>query len=236
MEEHFFHLHRDHLNQDQFTLSEEESRHFLKSLRGKTGDNLWLLDGIGTAYEGTVGQINGRSVTGIIQRSHPNYRESEFAVHLVIGLIKGNRMDMVIEKATELGVKSIQPLLLDRCVKNKLNLERVQRIVISAAKQAGRSYFPNIFEPTELTDWLQGHLDDHKILCHMRGSQSLADALGEAQKEIHLIIGPEGDFSERELDQLKKAQVEFAILGPRRLRSESAAIVAISNLNQLMEN
>ncbi len=236
MEEHFFHLQPHNINQDPFTLAEDESRHFLKSLRGKAGDDLWLLDGCGTAYEGTVLEINGRSVTGTIKQVYQNYGESDFAIHLVIGMVKGNRIDMVLEKASEMGVKSIQPLLLDRCVKNKLNLYRSERIIINASKQAGRSFFPIVFETIDLSTWLKNHINDHKILCHMMGSQSLADALGKEKKEVLLLIGPEGDFSKKELDQMKKAQVEFAILGPRRLRSESAAIMAISILNQLMGN
>ncbi|MBH22527.1 MAG: hypothetical protein CMG73_03960 [Candidatus Marinimicrobia bacterium] len=236
MEEHFFHLEPDNLKQDTFKLSDEESRHFVASLRGNTGADLWLLDGIGTAYEGTVSEINGKSVSGIIRRSHENYGESHYDIHLAIGLIKGNRMDMIFEKATEMGVKSIHPLILDRCVKNNLRMERVKRIVVSAAKQAGRSFFPIVFKPVNLTAWLKAHEDRHKILCHITGSQSIADYLGDEKKEICLIIGPEGDFSKNELYQLKKAQVEFANLGPRRLRSESAAMMAIAVVNQLMED
>jgi len=117
-----------------------------------------------------------------------------------------------------------------------LRMERVKRIVVSAAKQAGRSFFPIVFEPVNLTTWLKAHEDRHKILCHITSSQSIADCLDNEKKEICLIIGPEGDFSKNELYQLKKAQVEFANLGPRRLRSESAAMMAIAVVNQLMED
>ena len=236
MEEHFFHLEPDNLKQGTFKLSEKESRHFVASLRGNIGAHLWLLDGIGTAYEGTVSEINGKSVSGIIRRSHENYGESHHDIHLAIGLIKGNRMDMIFEKATEMGVQSIHPLILDQCVKNNLRMDRGKRIVVSAAKQAGRSFFPIVFEPVNLTTWLNIHLDKHKILCHITGSESIADCLGNEKKEVCLIIGPEGDFSKNELYQLKEAQVEFANLGPRRLRSESSAMMAISVVNQLMEN
>ena len=169
MENHFFYLQQKAIHKNTFQLSEEESHHFLNSLRGKVGDDLWLLDGAGTAYNGTISGINGRSVSGIIRDSFPNYGESDYSIHLAIGLIKGNRMDMVLEKATELGAKSIQPLLLDRCVKNKLNLERAERIIISAAKQAGRSFFPIVFEPIDLSTWIKKHANDHKILFHIMG-------------------------------------------------------------------
>ncbi|MBC8345073.1 MAG: 16S rRNA (uracil(1498)-N(3))-methyltransferase [Candidatus Marinimicrobia bacterium] len=236
MEEHYFYLPSEYLNQNQFTLSKEESQHCLKSLRGKEGDSLWLLDGQGTAYEGTISRINGQSVTGMIQQTYPNYGESDFEIHLAIGLIKGNRMDFVLEKGTELGVKSIQPLLLDRCVKNKLNMDRANRIVISAAKQSGRSFFPHVHDPIDLTHWLDYYRDSHKIVCHISRKKSLLNALGKERKNCCIMIGPEGDFSERELNQMAHAQVDFASLGSRRLRSETAVLMAISNLNQLMGN
>ena len=234
MEEHFFHIHPDNLDHNQFTLSKEETQHFLKSLRGKKGDSLWLLDGLGTAYEGTVSGINGKSVSGIIKQAHPNYGESDYEIHLAIGLIKGNRMDFVLEKATELGVKSIQPLLLDRCVKKKLNMDRANRIVITAAKQSGRSYFPQVRDVINMTHWLDNLRGCYKIVCRFSGEKTLANALGKARIKVCMLIGPEGDFSENEIEQMKQAHVEFISLGPRRLRSETAAIVAISNLNQLI--
>jgi len=234
MEEHFFHIHPDNLDHNQFTLSKEETQHFLKSLRGKKGDSLWLLDGLGTAYEGTVSGINGKSVSGIIKQAHPNYGESDYEIHLAIGLIKGNRMDFVLEKATELGVKSIQPLLLDRCVKTKLNMDRANRIVITAAKQSGRSYFPQVRDLINMTHWLDNLRGCYKIVCRFSGKKTLANALGKARIKVCMLIGPEGDFSENEIEQMKQAHVEFISLGPRSLRSETAAIVAISNLNQLI--
>ena len=234
MEEHFFHIHPDNLDHNQFTLSEEESQHFLKSLREKKGDSLWLLDGLGTAYEGTVSGINPKFVSGIIKQAHPSDGESDYEIHLAIGLIKGNRMDFVLEKATELGVKSIQPLLLDRCVKKKLNMDRANRIVITAAKQSGRSYFPQVRDLINMTHWLDNFRGCYKIVCRFSGKKTLANALGKARIKVCMLIGPEGDFSENEIEQMKQAHVEFISLGPRRLRSETAAIVGISNLNQLI--
>ena len=235
MEEHFFHLHQDGLDYSHFTLSKEESQHCIKSLRGKEGDVIWLLDGLGTAYEGIIAQINGPSVSGTIEQRYPNYGESEFEIHIAIGLIKGNRMDLVLEKVTELGVKSIQPILLDRCVKNKLNMERGNRIVVSAAKQSGRCYFPQLMEPIELTRWLENHLDCQKVVCHISGKESLANSFENEKKKGCILIGPEGDFSQREVKLMEQSKVKFASLGPRRLRSETAAIMAVSNLNQLMD-
>ena len=157
MEEHYFSIQSDQITVDKFILSDLESIHFSRSLRGKPKDIIWLLDGQGVAYEGRVDTID-KLVCGSILSTIKNYGESTHAIHLVMGLVKGNRMDMVIEKSTELGVKSIQPLLLERQVKNKLNMDRAGRIVISASKQAGRSLFPIIHEPCSLNAVSYTHL------------------------------------------------------------------------------
>ena len=126
MQENYFTVHPSKINQNNFSLSKTESNHFLKSLRGKIDDEIWLLDGLGTAYHACVKSIDDQYVTGITIDSFPNYGEPKPIVNLIIGLIKGSRMDMAFEKATELGVKSIQPVLFDHCIKNKLNLKRAE--------------------------------------------------------------------------------------------------------------
>ena len=121
MEENFFKVDPETINQNRFSLSKSESKHLIKSLRSNIGDEIWLLDGLGVAYKGLISSINNNCVEGNIVNSFNNYGESKFDINLIIGLIKGKRMDLLLEKATELGVKSIQPLLLDRCIKTKLN-------------------------------------------------------------------------------------------------------------------
>lgn len=234
MEEHFFFVQPKDIIGNKFSLTEPESVHFKRSLRGKPGDIIWLLDGQGLAHKGEVTFIE-RTIGGDIIQSISNYGESIHSIHLVMGMIKGSRMDMVLEKATELGVKSIQPILADRSIKNKLNIERARRIVISAAKQAGRSLFPIIYKPISLNEWLRHHKSQKIISAHINGKNSLIDGLGNKQNEVYVIVGPEGDFSTSEIEIMENANVFMVSLGPRRLRSESAAIAIIANLNQIME-
>jgi 16S rRNA (uracil1498-N3)-methyltransferase len=144
-------------------------------------------------------------------------------------------MDIILEKATELGVKTIQPLLMDHCVKTKLNRDRAEKIIIAAAKQTGRSLFPKVYEPISLSDWLSDHNIELSIACYMNGNNSISDVIAGDQKTINIIIGPEGDFSNTELNQFQDAKIELVNLSSRRLRSESAAIVSIANVNQIME-
>ena len=182
-----------------------------------------------------VKEIDDNYVKGTIIDSFSNYGESKLNVNLIIGLIKGRRMDMVFEKATELGVKSIQPLLVDHCIKNKLNLKRAEEIIISAAKQTGRSFFPKVYEPTNLQTWLLNHHEGSSFACHINGKKSINDLVDNDNSVINIIIGPEGDFSKQELNQFKEAKIELVNLSSRRLRSESAAIVSIANVIQIME-
>ncbi len=236
MEEFFFKVDPETINQNRFSLSKSESKHLIKSLRSNIGDEIWLLDGLGVAYKGLISSINNNCVEGNIVNSFNNYGESKFDINLIIGLIKGKRMDLLLEKATELGVKSIQPLLLDRCIKTKLNYSRAEKIIISAAKQSGRSFFPKLYELTNLHNWLANHSDEFSILCHINSNNSMIKTIEKKMNSINIIVGPEGDFSENELIQLKKTKIKFVKLSSRRLRSESAAIVSIVKANQIMEN
>ena len=234
MEERYFKINSDNIKHNKFSLARSESAHFINSLRGKTNDMICLLDGSGRAYKSKITSINEDLVSGVIQEEILNYGESRFDINLVIGMIKGSRMDMIIEKATELGVKSIQPIIFDRCIKKKINIERAQRIIESAAKQSGRSFFPKILPLSKLNNWISENTLNINILYHINGSDFLKDVLINDKKSYNVIIGPEGDFSDSELNTLDKIKPITINLGPRRLRSETSAIVGLANLNQIL--
>ena len=231
MEEHYFKINSDSISKNKFSLSNSESSHFINSLRGKINDKIWLLDGIGSAYKGTITSINKNLVSGVVEETLINYGESRYNINLVVGLVKGSRMDIIIEKATELGVKSIQPILFKRCIKKKLNIDRSKKIIQSAAKQSGRSFFPTILPVSTLDDWIQKNLSNINILFHMNGSDSLKDIFNKVNISYNVIIGPEGDFSELELNALGSTNLTTVNLGPRRLRSETSVIAGLANIN-----
>ena len=116
-----------------------------------------------------------------------------------------------------------------------MNLKRAEGIIISAAKQTGRSFFPKVYEPMRLQTWLLEHHEGSSFVCHMNGEKSINDLVANNDSVINIIIGPEGDFSKQELNQFKEAKIELVNLSSRRLRSESAAIVSIANVIQIME-
>ena len=237
MDAHFFEIQSSSIskNNNNFTLSTTESNHFIKSLRGNIGDIIWLLDGKGLAYKSKVLKFNLSIVTGKILSIHKNFGENNYSINLVISLIKGNRMNLIFEKATEYGVRAIFPIIMDRTIRKKINLQRSKKIVASSAKQTGRSFFPIVNELQNFPDWLNNHAADLNIACHMSSKNSIKKIITKKEKSVNIIIGPEGDFSENELLLIEKNNIKKVNLGKRRLRAETAAMTALANINQIFE-
>ena len=234
MNEVFLHVDSEQIEQNKFSLSKSESYHFIKSLRGKIGDIVWLLDGNGRAYQSEVRNIDNYNVEGVIIDSFRNYGESQIDLRLILGLIKGSRMDLAIEKAVEYGVKSIHPIIFERSIRKSINLDRLNKIIISSAKQSGRSFFPLLKEPVKFSNWLEKHSKEISVVCHFSGS-SINSIITKNLNSVNIIVGSEGDFSENEISLLRDYDIPFVKLGPRRLRSESACISAILSINQITE-
>ena len=171
-DEHFFYISPNNISKNCFTLDAEEAHHALNVLRLQVDDEIWLLDGVGTAYRGIIRE-NGRVVSGEVLEAVPGFAEANATVHLAVGLIKKDRFEWLLEKAVECGALSITPLLLDRCVKRSLNLERSQKIVRTAAKQRGRSRFPKLNEPTSLDNYLNDR-SDLTVCQQSEGEKSLS--------------------------------------------------------------
>lgn len=227
-DKHFFYVDPQNVDQESFDLDEAESHHLSRVLRIKTGEAIWLLDGNGTGYEGKVDDIS-TLVSGTITRVHPRFGEPQRALHLTFGILKKDGLEWMLEKGTEVGVKSFQPLMLERCVKKSINLERCQKIVTAAAKQCGRSMFPKVHEPMSLDDWLEIYQPDYRGALHWTGFQGISGfAIDYHEGPIHVLIGPEGDFTDKELEMISDTDVSLVKMGERRLRSETAAVTAAS--------
>jgi 16S rRNA (uracil1498-N3)-methyltransferase len=228
-DKHFFFVDTKNIYDNSFKLDSSESHHLSHVLRIKEGESVWLLDGKGTCYEGQVDQINS-SVLGKVTAVHSRYGEADMALHLAFGILKKDGLEWMLEKGTEVGVKSFQPLVLDRCVKKTINLERCAKIVASAAKQCGRSYFPKVCEPISLDDWLDIYHPDYRCALHpFGGSRDISSFAIDYQKgPVHLLVGPEGDFTHDELGMIADAEVELISMGKRRLRAETAAVTGAS--------
>ncbi len=229
-----FYVNPKKINDRDFTLDSIESNHLVNVLRLNIGDKIFLLDGLGTAYVSIIEHLSKDGVSGIIEEKFEKYGENKSSINLVPAIIKRDRFENLIEKAVELGVYQIQPLILDHCQKKTINIDRCKKIIISSAKQCKRSFFPVINEPVNLEVFLK-----HKKGACFVGTQNVPESLMEfvnsTMRYIELIIGPEGDFSKKEYDLLKKNNVQFFNLGQRRLRSETASLAALSILNAHIE-
>jgi len=225
--EHFFYISPNHITKNSFKLDNEEAHHATHVLRLNVDDEIWLLDGEGIAYKGIIKQ-NGQNVSGEIIEEIHNFSETNIKMHIAVGLIKKDRFEWLLEKAVECGAVSITPLLLDRCVKKTLNMERSQKIVRTAAKQSGRSQFPLINQPMSLFQYLDNN-SKHIVCLNSHGEQSLISWQKRIQpSEVALLIGPEGDFSENEITVIREKNISIISLGSRRLRTETAVMTALN--------
>ena len=214
-----------------FSLDKNESEHAIRVLRMNKDDKIVLLNGQGIGYHGIIKSIKNNIIGEIIE-TIPNLGENNYMITLAPALIKKNRFEIILEKATELGVRDIQPLIMERSVKRNLNIDRSISLIQTAAKQAKRSRFPDIKVPIKLDNLL---LQDGQVICaKINEAQSLSDINFINNEKIIVIIGPEGDFSIKEMKLMKNKSVQFYNLGKRRLRSETAALNSLSILNELL--
>ena len=232
-----FFIDPDNIDKKYFSLDETESHHISSVLRLKINDNIYLIDGEGTAYKATIEKISKEKVSGKIIDVLPDFGEPVCKIDLAFGLIKPSRAQWAIEKSTECGVSNIFPIQMDRSIKRSFNLERYRSITKSSAKQCARSIIPNINEPQSLSEWLKRKIEMPIIALSQNSDiniMDLKDLLPLNCDKLSLVIGPEGGFSDGEISLLDNYNSIFISLGNRRLRTESAVVSSISIINQLI--
>jgi 16S rRNA (uracil1498-N3)-methyltransferase len=228
-----FYVDPKNVNDTTFFLNKEESHHVTKVFRLALGSKISLLNGIGSGYIAKIDSVNGGIVFGTIEDKLESFGENKYDLNIAPAVIKRDRFESLLEKVTELGVKEIYPLITDRCIKNTINMTRCRKIIISASKQCQRSHFPLLHEPIDMNTWLNS-LEGQCFAGIKNVTYQLSDMDIEKENVINIMIGPEGDFSPKEIEMLKKKGVRFYTLGNRRLRSETAAQSSLSILNELM--
>ncbi|WP_166361377.1 16S rRNA (uracil(1498)-N(3))-methyltransferase [Pseudomonas akapageensis] len=217
-------------------LPEAQAHYIGRVLRMVEGDAVQLFDGSGQEYRGQLLEVGKKRVRVQLDEQFTGQRESSLPIHLGQGLSRGERMDWAIQKATELGVTEITPIVSERC-EVRLKDERADKrlahwrqIAVSACEQCGRSTVPVIHSPLALSDWLKHTEAELKLVLH-----PVAEPLVSHAKPANLafVIGPEGGLTDSEVDQAKAAGFHAARLGPRVLRTETAPVVALAVAQQL---
>lgn len=217
-------------------LPEAQAHYIGRVLRLAVGDAVQLFDGSGQEFVGELVEVGKKTVQVELREQFAGLAESPLRIHLGQGLSRGERMDWAIQKATELGVAEITPLVSERC-EVRLKDERADKrlahwrqIAISACEQCGRSVLPTLHAPVVLADWLAQSEAELKLVLH-----PVAEPLASHPRpqSLAFLIGPEGGLSEAEVQQAQRAGYHAARLGPRVLRTETAPVVALSVAQQL---
>jgi 16S rRNA (uracil1498-N3)-methyltransferase len=232
-----FFVESDKIQKNHFTLNKKESHHLSNVLRIKAGELVWLIDGVGTTYNGIIENILPEKVTGTIKEVFTKYGEPTCDIFLAIGIIKRAWMELAIEKATECGVGTITAVPMERSIKRSINYERVNKIIRSATKQCARSKFPSFMNATSLQSWMDQLYDGPLVVCSAGATDhigKLYSILPKNLKGLNLVIGPEGDLTDKEVSLLKDNKAIFVSRGNRRLRTETAVISALSIINEIV--
>lgn len=218
-------------------LAEAQSHYLSKVLRMQAGRELVLFNGEGGEYTAEISTVNKKTVEVSVKDFSPENRESHLQLELAIGVSRGERMDWVLQKATELGVTKITPLLTER-TEVKLGGERAdkkmdhwQQILISACEQCQRNILPELFEPKIYSEWITQCDAELKFVLHHRNNQGLPQ--NKKTTSVALLIGPEGGLDDGEIAQAIAQHFSALTLGPRVLRTETAPVAAISLVQYL---
>jgi 16S rRNA (uracil1498-N3)-methyltransferase len=225
-------------------LSENAAVHATRVLRLNVGDAIKLFNGDGYDYTCELMSVKKSEVLAKVKSSEAINNESPLNITLLQGISSGERMDYTIQKAVELGVTQIQPLSTERSVvklspeRAQKRLEHWQNVVIAACEQCGRAKIPQVAIPLSLTAWLGGNTyagagdANLRILLNPIGAKRLS-SLPKTTQNIQLLIGAEGGLSQAEIDLATNHNFQSIILGPRILRTETAALTAIATMQTL---
>jgi 16S rRNA (uracil1498-N3)-methyltransferase len=213
-------------------LPDEVFRHAVQVLRMKPGALLNLFDGQGLEYQAQLEQVGKRQATVSLKQQIDTDNESPLDILLMQGISRGERMDYAIQKAVELGVKRIMPVVTERCNvqlsgdRAEKRINHWQGVIISACEQSGRSYLPELLPITSIDAALENVNDACKLVLDPEAIKSFSSV--KKAQQIALLIGPEGGLSETEVQRANDVGFTGITLGPRILRTETASAAALA--------
>lgn len=216
-------------NADEVLLTDRDVIHqMITVLRLSVGDPVVLLDGSGIEFHGVIKEHIKKNLLIAKEKIKKISKTTDVSVHLFASLIKKDKFEWVLQKATELGVTRITPIITDRTEKLSIPMDRADKIVREAAEQCGRADIPFLDEPILLKEALR-FCETTPIVLHMHAERINVPQLRET-KNIAVFIGPEGGFSDRDLNQFRNAKAQVVSLGEQVLRAETASVAICSLL------
>lgn len=213
-------------------LSEEESWHCMKVLRLGEGDAIDLTDGLGNFYHGRLTKVHHKGCLVEISTTKPDPRH-HWHLHIAIAPTKNiDRFEWFLEKATEIGIAEITPLFCEHSEREVVKLSRLEKVLISAMKQSLKAWLPGLNEPVRFKDFVTRGFQGQKFIAYCEtGHESELHNIYVNDSDVLVLIGPEGDFSTNEMEQAIKSGFKPVSLGPSRLRTETAGLVACHTIN-----
>ena len=220
------------ITQTSFVFDKEESKHIIKVLRKKESDILFVTNGLGFLFKTEIALASDSKCTVNII-SFEEQPRSKFHLHLAVAPTKMNeRYEWFVEKATEMGIHEITPIICDHSERKVIKRERFDKIILSAMKQSNQCFLPKFNEPISLKEFVKKEISGQKFIAHCEDSnkKSLKNEI-KPNQDVTLLIGPEGDFSVKEIQIALENKFIPVTLGATRLRTETAAIVACHSVN-----
>ena len=210
------------------TISGEEFSHMTHVMRMREGDALRVVDGAGNTYDARITSITARSAACMITAHHARLHESPLGLTLGAGMLKNpSRFDYLVEKSAELGVVRIVPLLTERTIPRHARTDRWQKLCVAAMKQSGRCILPRVEAPVPFPEFVSASRSASlKLIPHEQSTVPLASCVVAPEGQAVVCVGPEGGFSDAEIALAQEAGFQAVSLGPRRLRTETAALAA----------
>ncbi len=215
------------------TLDETESKHAIRVLRLQNGNQVEIIDGAGGFYKAQITDANPKKCRLKIVESQKEFGKKDYHLHIAIAPTKNNdRYEWFLEKATEIGIDEITPLLTSHSERKTINPERLEKILVSAMKQSLKAYLPKLNDITNFRQLVTNNKTENRFIAYCDDIQKthLKDLVTKA-KDTLILIGPEGDFSPEEVQLAIENGFTVVSLGSSRLRTETAGIVACHIVN-----
>ncbi|MDL2314885.1 16S rRNA (uracil(1498)-N(3))-methyltransferase [Bacteroidales bacterium OttesenSCG-928-C19] len=215
------------------SLSEEESQHCKKVLRLREGSPLSLTDGKGNLYKGEIIDTSGKQCDVQIKETIAEFGKRNFYLHVAIAPTKNiDRLEWFLEKSVEMGVDEITPILCEHSERTVVKSERLQKIIVSAMKQSLKAYLPKLNELTPLNKFIQQPFSGKKMIAYCNDDhRNHISEVCQKKENALILIGPEGDFSEKEIQLALSNNYLPVSLGESRLRTETAGVASVFFVN-----
>jgi 16S rRNA (uracil1498-N3)-methyltransferase len=218
-----------------YYLNEEESKHCVRVLRLQTGDNVQLIDGKGNFYTATISDAHPKRTQLQIASVQKEFNKRNHYLHIAVAPTKNiERLEWFLEKATEIGIDEISLIICQRSERKDAKVERLNKIITAAIKQSIKAYHPILNEPVTLNKLLSVPFEGQKFIAHCeQGDKTTLNDVLKPFGRYLILIGPEGDFTAKEITDALKNDFKAITFGESRLRTETAALEACFEVNFL---